>query len=428
MPQVEARRRSLVGRACSRKRTDGAFGTDEARKHRSPYSPNPMAGERRRLRVLCTSTGGAGHINALAPIAIALRDAGHDVRWAVGPDGGDAVASMGFAWSPAGLTTPERRAAAAADIPAIMQLPMGERRGPLFTALFARAAMAMRRDLGPILDDGQPDVVIRETAELAAAAMAPARGIPIVTVAFSGVLPAAARPPVVAALGELWQAEGRGDAAWSDLAGDLYVHPFPPSFGQAPETSALRMVRAAGRVPDGDPPPWVAALGDRPAVYVSAGTEPPSTTFPWAAVLVALGRLPVDAVVTIGPHVDEATLGPIPSNARVERFVPQAWVLSRVTGVISHGGAGTVLGAAAHGRPQLVVPLFADQWENGLAVVAAGCGAVLGLDDRGEADVAAAVGDLLDASPQRDAAARVATEIAAMPTPADLVPDIEALG
>jgi UDP:flavonoid glycosyltransferase YjiC (YdhE family) len=384
-----------------------------------------MGGDR--LRVLCTSTGGAGHVNALAPIAMAMRDAGHDVRWAVGPDGGEAVASMGFAWSPAGLTTAARRSAALADIPAIMQLPMAERRGPLFSALFARAAMAMRPDLGPLLDDVQPDVVIRETAELAAAAMAPARGIPVVTVAFSGALPAAARPPVVEALGPLWAAEGGGDPTWSDLAGDLYIHPFPPSFGQVPSATAMRMVRPTGRAPDGDPPPWIDALGDRPAVYVSAGTEPPSATFPWPAVLAALGRLPVDAVVTIGPHVDDATLGPIPSNARVERFVPQAWVLPRVTGVISHGGAGTVLGAAAHGRPQLVVPLFADQWENGLAVVDAGCGAVLEPEHRGDADVDAAVRDLLDDAARRDAAARVAVEIAAMPTSADVVPDIEAL-
>ena len=41
--------------------------------------------DRRRLRVLCTSTGGAGHIGAVAPIAVALRDAGHDVQWAVAP-------------------------------------------------------------------------------------------------------------------------------------------------------------------------------------------------------------------------------------------------------------------------------------------------------------------------------------------------------
>jgi len=380
------------------------------------------------LRVLCTRTGGAGHIGAVAPIALAMRAGGHDVRWAVAPDGGAAVASMGFAWTPAGLTTAERRDAAGADIAAVMQLPMAERRGPLFSALFARvAAPAMRRDLGPLLDELRPDIVVRETAELAAAAMAAVRSVPLVTVAFSGVLPAPARPAVINALQPLWAAEGRGDPAWSELYGDLYVHPFPPSFGQGPETGATRAVRPSGRRPDADPPPWLDALGARMAVYVSAGTEQPSTSFPWRPVVAALGRLPVDAVATIGPHVDPAALGAIPSNVRVERFVPQAWLLPRATAVISHGGAGTVLGAAAHGCTQLVVPLFADQWENGLAVADAGCGSVLAPERRGDDDVDAAVRDLLDTTARQDAAARVAAEIAAMPTADDLVPHIELL-
>src|SRR6187397_3112738 len=84
----------------------------------------------RRLRVLCTSTGGAGHVHALAPVARALRDRGHDVRWAVAADGGHAVEAMGFEWTAAGLTTAARREAAGAALGPIMQLPMDERRGP----------------------------------------------------------------------------------------------------------------------------------------------------------------------------------------------------------------------------------------------------------------------------------------------------------
>ena len=91
----------------------------------------------RRLRVLCTSTGGAGHVHAIAPVASALRDGGHEVHWAVSADGGHAVAAMGFEWSAAGMTTSARREAVAAELPGIMQLPMAERRGPLFAALFA---------------------------------------------------------------------------------------------------------------------------------------------------------------------------------------------------------------------------------------------------------------------------------------------------
>ena len=60
------------------------------------------------LRVLCTSTGGVGHVHALSPVARALRDRGHDVRWAVAADGGAAVGAMGFEWFPAGLTTSAR--------------------------------------------------------------------------------------------------------------------------------------------------------------------------------------------------------------------------------------------------------------------------------------------------------------------------------
>ena len=59
----------------------------------------------RSLRVLCTSTGGAGHVGALAPVAEALRDRGHEVQWAVAPDGAAAVGQMGFVWHAAGLPT-----------------------------------------------------------------------------------------------------------------------------------------------------------------------------------------------------------------------------------------------------------------------------------------------------------------------------------
>ena len=106
-------------------------------------------------------------------------------------------------------------------------------------------------------------------------------------------------------------------------------------------------------------------------------------------------------------------------------------------GLLQHGqdqphpfaaeGAGTVLGAASYGRPQLVVPLFADQWENGVAVDDAGCGIVLGPDRRGVEDFEQALRTVLAGSSHREAAHRVADEIAAMPNGTDLAPEVEAL-
>jgi UDP:flavonoid glycosyltransferase YjiC (YdhE family) len=381
------------------------------------------------MQVLCTSTGGAGHVNALGPVARALRDRGHDVRWAVAADGGDAVGAMGFEWSAAGLTTAARRAAAAAALGGIMQLPMAQRRGPLFAAFFARAAgPVMQRDLAPIVDRVRPDVVLREAGELAAAPIAAARGIPLVTVAFSGVLPEPARDEVIDDLGPLWQAEGLGDPSWAEVYGQLYLHPFPVSFGQRPDSEVVRPARPDRGSPSAKPAAWLAALGvDRPFVYVTSGTEPPSVTFPWRELFAALSGFDVDAVATIGPHVDQVALGAVPANVRVERFVPQADLLGRASAVVSHGGAGTVLGAASHGRPQLVVPLFADQWENGVAVDGAGCGIVVGPDRRSVEDLDRSLRTVLASSSHHDAATRVADEIAAMPTATDLALEVEAL-
>ncbi len=382
------------------------------------------------LRVLCTSTGGVGHVNALSPVARALRDRGHDVRWAVAPDGGDAVEAMGFEWSAAGLTTAARREAIGAVFGGIMQLPMAQRRGPLFAALFARAAgPVMRRDLAPLIDRIRPDVVVRETAEVAAAPIAAARGIPLATVAFSGVLPEPARGQVLDDLRPLWRAEGLADPTWADVYGQLYLHPFPESFGQRPDSPVVRPVRPGRGAPSVTPPAWVAALGtDRPFVYVTSGTEAPSVTFPWRDVVAVVSGLDVDAVATIGPHVDPAAIGSVPANVRVERFVPQADLLARASIVISHGGAGTVLGAASHGRPQLVVPLFADQWENGVAVAGAGCGTVLGPDRRRVEDLDESLRTILASRSHHDAATRVAEEIAAMPAAAAVALEIEGLG
>ncbi len=383
----------------------------------------------RSLRVLCTSTGGAGHVHALAPVARVLRDRGHDVRWAVAADGGDSVGAMGFDWSAAGLTTSARGDAIAPALPGIMQLPMAQRRGPLFAANFASAAgPVMQRDLTPIIDSFQPDVVLRESAELAAAPMAAARDIPLVTVAFSGVLPERARGEVIDDLRPLWQAEGLDDPTWADLYGQLYLHPFPVSFGQRPDSPVVRSIRPDRGSPSAEPVAWSATLGaDRSFVYVTSGTERPSVTFPWRGMFAVLGDIDVDAVATIGRHVDPGQLGAVPSNVRVERFIPQGDLLGRASVVVSHGGAGTVLGTASHGRPQLVVPLFADQWENGVAVGDAGCGIVLGPDGRGVEELGRSLHTLLTGSSHRDAATRVADEIADMPTANDLAPEIESL-
>ncbi len=393
-------------------------------------NPPARCGTVRIVRVLITSTAGAGHIQAVVPLASALRSAGHDVRWAISSDGVADVERLGFASVVAGLPVAERRAHLAPELPRIMALPPPERRGHLFAGFFAiAAAPRMWRDLTPIIERMRPQLVVHETAELAAAPIASARGISHVTVAFSGALPAEAVPIVVDAITPVWELEGLDVPDEAALAGSAYFHPFPPSFGGAPRLDTMFPMRPATAPITSAAPPWLVAFAhDRPGIYLTAGTERAAPDAPWRAAVEAIAALDVDALATLGEHVDPASLGTIPKNLRVERFVPQQMVFDRVQVVMSHGGAGTMLGAAARGIPQVLTPVFADQWENAVAVSRAGAGVMLEPDQRSASTIHSALSRALNDHAIRDAGSRVAAEIEAMPTATHHVPTLEHLG
>ena len=383
----------------------------------------------RSLRVLVTSTPGAGHRGPLAPLAAALHAAGHQVLWATAEEACDRVRAIGFDAVACGMSVGERVAALAPQMPEIMALDPRQRRQRLFVGFFAEiAAPRMLADLTRVFDSFQPDVAIHEMAELAAAPIAAGRGIPHVTVAFSGALHPSVLGAVLDALDEIWVANGVADANNSDLFGALYLHPFPRSFGPPPTEVTAMLMQAGDAVVQSAAPDWLSALGaQRPLVYLTAGTERAANAAPWVAAFAALGAFDVDVVATIGPILDAASLGTVPANVHIERFVPQHLLVSRAAVVASHGGAGTVLGAAAHGVPQVLYPIAADQWDNADAVSRAGAGVVCELEHRDATALAEVFQRALREPELRAAAGVVAAEIAAMPIAADHVAAIEAL-
>jgi UDP:flavonoid glycosyltransferase YjiC (YdhE family) len=161
-------------------------------------------------------------------------------------------------------------------------------------------------------------------------------------------------------------------------------------------------------------------------VYVTFGTERTAADAPWPALVGAIGDREVDALVTTGPHADAGRFGRLPGNVRVERHVPQDQVLGRVAAVVSHAGAGTMLGAAGAGVPQVVVPLFADQWDNADAIASAGAAILCEVGERTAASLGAALDRVLAEEGWRTAAAAVARDLSVMPTAADHVPGLEA--
>ena len=110
-------------------------------------------------------------------------------------------------------------------------------------------------------------------------------------------------------------------------------------------------------------PSWFAELSERPLIYATIGTV--VSIAPLIRWLIdGLSPLDAEVVITTGTGVDPGSLGPLPENVHVERFIPQSLLLAHCTLVVSHAGFGTVLGAMRHGVPMVLMCLAADHWYN----------------------------------------------------------------
>jgi MGT family glycosyltransferase len=168
-------------------------------------------------------------------------------------------------------------------------------------------------------------------------------------------------------------------------------------------------------LPDDRLPGALAARPTADLAYLTLGTIFHTAPGVFEACLAGLRDLPLDVVVTVGRDGDPERLGPQPPSVLVERYVPQALLLPRCRLVISHGGAGTLLGAFAYGLPQLIVPQAADQFVNAAAAEAAGAAITLLPGTVTPEAVHAAVRRLLDEPGFAAAARRVRAEIEGAP-------------
>ena len=128
-------------------------------------------------------------------------------------------------------------------------------------------------------------------------------------------------------------------------------------------------------------PDWLTqAPQDKPFVYVTLGTVFKTRVRVFRKAIRALGQLDVFGLVVTGPGCPTSELSSVPSNVRIEEYVPQTALEDRPDPIISHGGVNTVLSALSRGIPLLCIPFGADQPDNVQRCVDAGAG--LRLDRR----------------------------------------------
>ncbi|WP_409183317.1 glycosyltransferase [Amycolatopsis sp. VS8301801F10] len=375
------------------------------------------------MRILFTSLASYGHLYPLLPLAVAARDAGHDVVYATAPDFHPSLEKAGLEPVAAGLTLQEAFGEVfAGDTRSRYEVPPDELNEAIGKAFGRLLPSRFMTDLAPVLAERKPDLVVYEMGNPGGAFAAHRAGIPAVGHGFGRV----------SSGGPMEHISDQIDAFAAEvgLAGSnrlFWGHPFvdicPPSV-QAPEflAEANRVpLRPVGWSEPGDLPSGIEGRDrGRPLVYLTLGTTGASQAHLLTAALQGLASLDVDVLVATGPAVDVAALGEVPSNVRLEAWVPQSELLPHVDLVVHHGGSGTTLGAFGAGVPQLLLPQGADQFTNADAVVEAGAGAKLVGDELTTDAVRETAGRLLADRTVADVVRELAAEVAGMPSPEEV--------
>ncbi|WP_038524443.1 glycosyltransferase [Amycolatopsis japonica] len=376
------------------------------------------------MRLIFTSLVSHGHLYPLLPLAVAARDAGHEVVFATGEDmlavvekAGLAVEIAGFGMREAfeSIAGPDAPKPNASDAPPESFNPVI---GEVFGNVLPRRFVA---DLTPLLERHRPDLVVYESGNAGGAIAAHLAGIPAIGHGFGRFSPGDVMDVIYGRVAEFATEVGLGGLKLPSF-GDPVVDICPESV-QAPDflATATRIpLRPVGWAEPGDLPAGVVGRDkSRPLVYLTLGTAFGDEDVLKRAIG-ALARLDADVIVAAGPTVDPASLGEVPGNVRVESWVPQVELLPHVDLVVHHGGSGTTMGAFGAGLPQLVLPQGADQFTNAEAVVAAGVGAQLIGAEAVEDVIFEQARKLLADEAVRGAARRLADEVAAMPSPAEV--------
>jgi UDP:flavonoid glycosyltransferase YjiC (YdhE family) len=367
------------------------------------------------VRILFGSWPGYGHLFPMVPLLRAAQGAGHEVVVSSGADLAEVIGRLGVTAHRSGVTLAESYARLPATVSGLPEVEQ-----PLFAAryLFGAGAVDRARDLQELVRTWRPDLVVHDTLELGSPTVAAMHGIRHVTHGYGPTVPqtelfAAAIVGAVVEAGlpdpavfaapylEICPPGVRGaEPPWTD------IRPLRPSAGEIESTVDL------SGLPYGD------------TVYVTLGTIMNQAAAVFRAVIDGGLRHRVNLVVTTGPDFDPAVLGPLPPAVRTAAFLPQAAVLPHCRAVVSHAGAGTMLGALCHGLPQLCLPQGTDQPSNTAALLPTGAALALQPDEVSADAVATALGRLIGEPSFAAAAAQLKVAIDAMPAAQDVLPDL----
>jgi len=414
------------------------------------------------MRVLFACYPQRTHFFLMAPLAWALRTAGHEVLFATQPGLVDDITAAGLSAVPVGRDhafwrMPEtwqgwlarRREGLPEPYDAALREP-GEvpweylRDGMRYqvSRWHRTVNFPMTAELITLAQRWQPDLVLWETTTYAGAVAARACGAAHARMLFGPDVFGNTRRHYLTQLGQQPPAEradplrewlepylrSMGDEFGEDMVtGQLTIDHLPSSLRINPAPQHLPM----RYVPYGGPatvPAWLRDAPQRPRVVVSTGLSVGGKLEGYDLtlrdVLVALTDLPVEIVVT-APDEAAAGLTGLADNTRIIPYVPLQALAPTCVAAVHHAGPGTLATLALHGVPQLTLPGDFDEPILARRLAAQGAGLALSPATASPGAVRDGIIELLENPRFRERAARLRDEMHAMPSPNEVVGVLE---
>jgi UDP:flavonoid glycosyltransferase YjiC (YdhE family) len=324
------------------------------------------------VRVLFSSTSGAGHSGPLLPIAAECSSLGHEIAFVV------PVGVAGFDRQP-GWTVVECAAPDAGAVRTLWDRVEQADRADAIRIVEREifATLATDSSLPHLIQFAQswmPDLIVREPCEYSSAICAQRMNISLATVAISF---SATEWSVVDMVQDIL--DGYECGTDELIRNSPFLARFPVSMDPSPFPVTWRYRETTLNKDDSQLPRWWTNDAG-PLVYISFGSLTGSSALHskiYQVALDAVATLPVRALMTVGRDFDVDPFGLVPSNVHVESWYLQDKVLAHCDLVVCHGGSGTTFAALAHRVPTVIMPIFADQPTNANAVAGAGAGIIL---------------------------------------------------
>ncbi|MFF4616615.1 activator-dependent family glycosyltransferase [Nonomuraea jabiensis] len=415
------------------------------------------------MRVLFTTYPQKTHFLMMAPLAWALRTAGHEVRVASQAHFADVITQAGHTAVPVGrdhgfwrlidlhpdwlggsehgLPDPYDSAVLDPDEITWEHVNAGLRRQ--IQRWHKVVNFPMISDLVTFARVWEPDLVIWEPTTYAGAIAARACGAAHARLMWSldvfGVtrdhflrlrrLRGETGDPLADWLGPYAATHGAGFS--EDLAvGQFTIDQLPDCMRLEARTTYVPM----RYVPYGGPavvPGWLREPPARPRVALTLGLsltdhEDGGYVAGVQDILDSLADLDIEIVATIAEH-EQKRLERVPGNTRLVPFVPLHALVPTCSAVIHHAGPGTLSTTALHGVPQLALPHDFDEPALAARMAAQGAGLSMLAGQATGAQVRDGLLRLLEEPGFRARALDLRAEMLALPTPNELVPRLEEL-